>query len=200
MCWTFAEDCSGDSTQRGCSVNGYNWCCRSFEDCTSMPGQINICWAPWENPNENRSAPDALIYNQANYPVLPALSTASTAEPTATGSSTSEPTTAGSSTAATTKSSAASNPSLSLGSIVGIGIGCGVAGIALAAGVGFLIFRRRKRRGVSPGPAQQYDRADGMTPQRLELRGDDTMAEIDDGRVKAWVSELPAGRDLGRNG
>lgn len=192
MCWTFAEDCTGDSTQRGCSVNGYNWCCRSFEDCTSMPGQINICWAPWENPNENRSAPDALIYNQANYPVLPALSTTSTAEPTATGSSTEA--------ATTTESSAASDPSLSLGSIVGIGIGCAVAGIALAAGVGYLIFRRRKRRGGSSGPAQQYDRQEGMTPQRLELRGDDTMAEIDDGRVKAWVSELPAGRDPGRNG
>lgn len=194
MCWTFAQDCSGDGTQRECSVNGSEWCCRSFEDCTDVPGQINVCWGPWENPNENRSAPDALIYNQAQYPVLPALSTASAAEPTATGSSAAEPTATQSSTAAPTitKSSTASNPSLSLGPIIGIGIGCGVAGVALAAGVGFLLFRRRKR-GVSPGPAQQCDRSDEMRPQRLELSSD-RMAEIDNGRVKAWVSELPAVR------
>ena len=185
MCWTFAQDCSGDGTQRGCSKNGYEWCCRSYETCTEMEGQINICWAPWENPNENRSTADAFIYNQAQFPVLPALSTASTAEPTATGSLTAAPT--------NTNSSTDSNPSLSLGSIIGIGVGCGVAGVALAAGVGFLLFRRRKRS-VPPGPVQQFNRSDETTHQRLEL-GNDRMAEIDSGRVKAWVSELPAVRN-----
>jgi hypothetical protein len=201
MCWTFAEECTGDSTQRGCSVNGYNWCCRSYETCTNIPGQINICWPPWGNPNENRSAPDALIFNQANYPILPALSTTRTADSTAAATSAAGSTTTGPAASGATTITGASTPSdppLSLGAIVGIGIGCGVAGVVLAAGATLLIFRRRRRRGVQvppPGPAQQYDRSDGMTPQRLELKGDDNTVEIDTGRDRgAWVSELPAGR------
>ena len=184
MCWTFAQECSGDDTQLQCLVNGADWCCRSFETCTEKAGQINICWGPWQNPNENRSAPDAHIYNQAHFPVLPARPTASAAEPTATESSTAAPTTA--------KSSTASGSSLSLGSIIGIGAGCGVAGAALAAGFGFLLLARRKRN-VSPGPAQQCDRSDEMRVQRLELSSG-RMAEIDNGRVREWVSELPAVR------
>lgn len=131
-----------------------------------MNNQINICWAPWENPNENRSAPDALIYNQAQFPVLPALSTSPTPG------------------IAATETPTASNTSLSLGSIIGIGIGCGVAVFILAAVVGFLLFRR-KIRGISRGPAQQAE------PQRQEL-SNDRVAEIDDGKMNKWVSELPA--------
>lgn len=165
MCWTFAtEDCAVGGTQTNCSAGGYEWCCRPFETCTIKENQVNICWAPWDNPNENRSAPDALIYNQANFPVLPALSVSSAAEPTA----------------------STSNASLSLGAIIGIGIGCGVAAFALAAGAGFLLFRR-KIISVSHGPTQQ------AVPQRLEL-GNDRVAEIDDRKMNEWVSELPAVR------
>lgn len=194
MCWTFASDCSSDDTQRECSAFGEDWCCRSFETCTGRTDQMNICWAPWENPNENRSAPEALIYNQANFPVFPALSTSSAAEATATGPSTSEPTGNQSSTAASAspEASTASNSSLSLGSIIGIGIGCGVAVVAVAAGVGFVLLRKRMR-GISRGPTQQRSGPDGIAAQRLEL-SNDRVAEIDDGRVKGWVSELPAGK------
>lgn len=203
MCWTFSQDCSGDDTQRQCSANGSDWCCRAYEACTDIVGQINVCWGPWENPLENMSAADALIYNQAHFPVLPSLTTASAAGSTATESATASdssasgltttesPTASGSSAAGftDTDSPTASGSSLSLGSIIGIGVGCGVAGVALAAGVGFL-FLRRRRRDVSLGSAQHLVRADERKAQGHELNGD-RMAEIDDGR---WVSELPAVR------
>ncbi|POS69820.1 hypothetical protein DHEL01_v211784 [Diaporthe helianthi] len=171
-----SQECSGDDTQRECLASGYNWCCKSFETCTGRTDQVNICWAPWDNPNENRSAPDALIYNQANFPVL---FNSSATEPThaAAGSPTPEPT--------ASETPKASNPSLSIGSIVGIGIGCGVAVVVLASGVAFLLFRR-KMRDVSRASAQQAE------PQRLEL-SNDRVAEIDDRKMTDWVSELPAG-------
>lgn len=143
------------------------------------------------------SAPDAHIYNQANYPVLPSLTTASAAGPTATESSSSgltateSPTAANSSAAESTatESPTASGSSLSIGSIIGIGVGCGVAGVVLAAGVGFLLLRRR-RRDVPLGSAQHFGRPDERKAQRHDSSGD-RMVEIDDGR---WVSELPAVR------
>lgn len=64
-----------------------------------------------------------------------------------------------------------------------------MAGVALAAGVGFLLLRRR-RRDVSLVSAQHLGRPDERKLQGHELSGD-RMAEIDDGR---WVSELPAVR------
>ncbi|KAL2288829.1 hypothetical protein FJTKL_03483 [Diaporthe vaccinii] len=203
MCWTFSQDCSGDDTQRQCSANGADWCCRAYETCTDIVGQINVCWGPWDNPLENMSASDALIYNQAHYPVLPSLTTASAAGSTATESptasdssasgltTTESPTASGSSTSGSTATEpqTASGSSLSLGSIIGIGVGCGVAGVALAAVVGFLLLRRRSRE-VSLGSAQHLVRPEEKTSQGHELSGDRT-AEIDDGR---WLSELPAVR------
>lgn len=197
MCWTFSQECTGDSTQRQCSANGYDWCCRAYEDCTDFVGQINVCWGPWVNPLENMSAPDALIYNQANYPVLPSLATASTAGSTASGSATAGSTATGSTTALTTNptatgSATASDTSLSLGSIIGIGVGCGVAGVALAAGVGFLLLRR-KARDISLASVHQFVHSDERKTQGHELSGD-RVAEIGDGRVTGYASELPAAR------
>lgn len=165
-----------------------------------MAGQINVCWGPWDNPNENLSAPDALVYNQEHYPVLPSLSTASAIEPAATQSSTASNSSPAESTtpsgSSATESSAASSPSPSLGSIIGIGVGCGVAGAALAAGIGFLLLRRR-RRGVAPGSAQQSDQPDMTRAHRLELSSE-RIAEIGNGRVNEEVSELPGCQKLGR--
>lgn len=67
-----------------------------------------------------------------------------------------------------------------------------MAGVALAAGVGFLLLRR-KARDVSLASVHQFVHSDERKTPGHELSGD-MAAEIGDGRVTGYASELPAAR------
>ncbi|RHZ53429.1 uncharacterized protein CDV56_103374 [Aspergillus thermomutatus] len=196
VCWSIPQDCATDGSTLTCGHGDQIWCCRyQTEECTSKPGQFNICWNKVRSTLGNIS--EELL--QDTYSSLSAATPLASswvfdpatlmATATHTGSTSSSPSTSASQIPDTTATATSSPPSpdssptsLSGGGIAGIVVGV-VAVVAIALGAGMYLLKRHRRRvnptaGLPPTPLTKPAHEAGPGNQVFEVDGERYLLEL----------------------